>query len=93
MTGLSKEQAEEIFLLTHEAQTLGRRLACDFIQLSYNEALFCMGVQTTGYKKATSGCPDHITAYYSMIKSEGEGTSAEKLNKAIDHMWEEAGEA
>ena len=26
MTGLSKEQAEEIFLLTHEAQTLGRRL-------------------------------------------------------------------
>ena len=31
MTGLSKEQAEEIFVLTHEAQTLGRRHARDFI--------------------------------------------------------------
>ena len=26
-SGLSKEQAEEIFLLTHEAQMLGRKLA------------------------------------------------------------------
>ena len=52
-----------------------------------------MGVQATGYEKATSGCPDHVTAYYMMIKSEGEGTSAEKLDEAIDHLWEEAGEA
>ena len=67
MTGLSKEQAEEIFLLTYEAQVLGRRLTCDFIQVSHNEALFHMGVQATGYEKATSGCPDHVTAYYTMI--------------------------
>ena len=66
-TGLSKEQAEEIFHLTHEAQMLGRRLACNFIQLSNNEALFHMEVQATGYEKATSGHPDHVTAYYSMI--------------------------
>ena len=92
-TGLSKEQAEEIFRLTRKAQTLGRRLACDFIQLSHNEALFHMGVQATGYEKATSGCPDHVTAYYSMLKSEGEGASAEKLHDATDCLWEEAGKA
>ena len=79
MSGLSKEQAGEIFLLTREAQMLGRKLACDFIQLSHKEALFHMGVQTTGYEKAASGHPDHVTAYYSMIKSEGEGVSVEKI--------------
>ena len=67
MTGLSKEQAEEIFLLTCKAQKLGRRLAHDFIHLFNKEALFHMGVQATGYEKVMSGCPDHITAYYMMI--------------------------
>ena len=76
-----------------EAQMLGRRLTHDFIHLSHNKALFCMGVQATGYKKATSGCPNHVTAYYMMIRSEGEGASAEKLNEAIDHLQEEAGKA
>ena len=90
MTGLSKEQAEEIFLLTCEAQTLGRRLMHDFIHLSHK---VMYGVQATGYEKATSGCPNHVTAYYLMIQSEGEGTSAEKLNEAIDCLWEEAGKA
>ena len=89
-TGLSEEQAEEIFLLTHEAQMLGWGLTCDFIQLSHNEALFHMGVQATGYEKATSGHPDHVTAYYSMIR---EGASVDKLDEAIDHLWEEAGDA
>ena len=92
MSGLSKEQAEEIFLLTHKAQTLGRKLACDFIQLSHKEALFRMGVQATGYEKAASGCPDRVTAYYS-IKSEGESMSVEKIDEAIEHLREEAGEA
>ena len=67
MTGLFKEKAEEIFLLTHEAQTLGRMLTCDFIHLSNKEALFHMAIQATGYEKVTSGCPDHVTAYYMMI--------------------------
>ena len=67
MTGLSKEQAEEIFLLTCKAQKLGRRLMHDFIHLSNKEALFYMVVQATGYKKVTSGCPDRVTAYYTMI--------------------------
>ena len=55
MAGLSKQQAEEIFLLTHEAQKLGRKIACDFINLSNQEALFRMGVQATGYEKVASG--------------------------------------
>ena len=52
-----------------------------------------MGIQATGYEKAASGCPDHVTTYYSMIKSEGEGMSAEKIDEAIEHLWKEAGEA
>ena len=52
-----------------------------------------MGVQATGYEKTISGCPNCVTAYYSMLKSEGEGASVEKLDKAIDHLWEEAGKA
>ena len=69
--GLSKEQAEEIFLLTCEAQKLGRKLVRDFINLSSKEALFCMDVQATGYEKVASGCAYHVTAYLTMIRSEG----------------------
>ena len=43
-SGLTKEQVEEIFLLTCEAQSLGQKLACEFIMLSHREALFRMGV-------------------------------------------------
>ena len=93
MAGLSKEQAEEIFLLTCKAQKLGRKLVCNFIHLSNKEALFHMGIQATGYEKVTSGCPDHVTTYYMMIWSEGEDTEAEKLDEAIDCLCKEAGEA
>ena len=48
MAGLSTEQAEEIFLLTCEAKKLGRKITCDFINLSSQEALFHMGAQATG---------------------------------------------
>ena len=74
---LSKEQAEEIFLLTHKAQMLGRKLTCNYILLSHKEALLHMGIQVTVYEQAASGCPNCVTAYYSMIKSKGEGMSAE----------------
>ena len=70
---------KEIFLLTHEAQTLGRKLICDFILLFHKEALFHMGVQATGYERAASGHPDCVTTYYSMIKSKGEGASVKKM--------------
>ena len=70
-SGLTKEQTEKIFFLTREVQTLCGKLTLDFIQLSHQEALFRMGVQATGYEKATLGCPDCATAYYSLIKSEG----------------------
>ena len=66
---LTKAQTEEIFLLTREVQILHGRLALDFIQLSHQEVLFRMGVQAAGYEKATLGCPDCATAYYSLIKS------------------------
>ena len=81
MAGLSKEQAEEIFLLTCEAQKLGRKIARDFINLSNQEALFCMGVQATGYEKVASGCPDHVAAYYMMIRS-----MAWRLRNSIKHL-------
>ena len=52
-----------------------------------------MGVQATRYEKATHECPDCATAYYTLTKSEGEGASDEKLDEAIEHLWEVAGEA
>ena len=48
-----------------------------------------MGVLATGYEKVASGCPDHVTAYYTMICSEG----VKKLDEAFDHLCQEAGEA
>ena len=89
--GLSKEQVEEIFHRTHEAQKLGRKIARDFINLSNQEALFHMSVQDTDYEKVASGCLDCVTAYYLMIHSEG--VEAEKLDEAFDHLCQEAGEA
>ena len=67
-SGLSKELAEEILLLAHEAQALGRKLTCNFAELSQQEALLCMGVQATRYEKATQGWPDCVTVYYSTLK-------------------------
>ena len=49
-SGLNAAQAEEIFLLSHEVQTLRGKLALDFIQLSHREANFCMGAQATNHK-------------------------------------------
>ena len=86
-------QTEEIFLFSHEVQTLHGRLALDFIQLSHQEALFRMGVQAAGYEKATQGHPDCTVAYSSLIKSEGEGTSKAKCDEAIEHLREEGGVA
>ena len=72
---------------------LGRKLTHNFILLSHKEALFCMGVQATVYEQAASGHPDHVTIYYSIIKSEGEGVSAKKIDEAIDCLQKEVGEA
>ena len=92
-SGLTKVQTEEIFLLTHEVQALCGKLSLDFIQLSHQEALFRMGVQATGYEKATQGHPDRTMAYYSLIKSEGEGMSKDKLDEAIEHLRKAGGVA
>ena len=55
--GLTTAQAEEIFLLSHEAQTLRGKLALDFIQLSHTEANFCMGAQATSHEYIVQECP------------------------------------
>ena len=54
-------------------QTLHGKLALDFIQLSYQEALFHMGAQATRHKKAVQEHPDHSTG---------------KHNKASQHSGE-----
>ena len=92
-SGLSKERVEEIFLLAHKVRALGRKLACEFAQLSQQEALLCMGVESTSYKRGTWGWPDCITEYYSMLKSEGQGASAKEVEEAIDCLRAEVGKA
>ena len=49
-SGLNVAQAEEIFLLSREVQTLHGKLALDFIQMSHTEATFCMGAQATSHE-------------------------------------------
>ena len=49
-SGLNAAQAEEIFLLKREVQTLRGKLALDFIQLSHTEATFRMGAQATSHE-------------------------------------------
>ena len=56
-SGLTEAQFE-ISLLSRDVQTLRGKLALDFIQLSNQEALFHMGAQATGHKKAIRGHPD-----------------------------------
>ena len=56
-SGLNAAQAEEIFLLTLEVQTLHGKLALDYIQLSHTEANFRMGVQATSHEYSIQGGP------------------------------------
>ena len=58
-SGLTAAQAEEIFLLSHEVQTLHGKLALDFIELSHSEANFRMGAQATSHENTVEEHPDH----------------------------------
>ena len=58
---LTTAQAEEIFLLSHEVQTLHGKLALEFIELSHSEANFHMGAQATGHENTVQECPDRST--------------------------------
>ena len=49
-SGLTATQAEEIFLLSHEIQTLRGKLALDFIKMSHTEANFRMGAQAASHE-------------------------------------------
>ena len=55
-------QAEDIFLLSHEVQTLCGKLALDFIELSHSEASFRMGAQATSHENTVEDRPDHSSA-------------------------------
>ena len=57
-SGLTAVQAEEIFLLTREVQTLWGKLAIDFMELSHSEATFCMGAQATSHENTVDEHPD-----------------------------------
>ena len=54
-------QSEEIFLLSREVQALCGKLVLDFIELSHQEAQFCMGAQATSHEKAIQEHPDCST--------------------------------
>ena len=54
---LNAAQAEEIFLLSCEIQTLRGKLALDFIELSHTEANFHMGAQATSHEYTVQECP------------------------------------
>ena len=58
---LTAAQADEIFLLSHEVQTLRGKLALEFIELSHSEANFCMGAQATSHEYTVQECPDPST--------------------------------
>ena len=60
-SGLTAAQAEEIFLLSREVQTLRGKLALDFIELSHSEANFCMGAQATSHENTVEERPDRST--------------------------------
>ena len=49
-SGLTAVQAEEIFRLSHEIQTLRGKLALDFIKMSHTEANFRMGAQAASHE-------------------------------------------
>ena len=61
-SGLTAAQAEELFLLSREVQTLHGKLALDFIEFSHSEASFRMGAQATGHKNTVEDCPDCSSA-------------------------------
>ena len=50
-----------------------------------------MDAQSTGYEKVSSGCLNHLTAYYAIMHSKGE--DVQDLDGAIDHLHKKAGEA
>ena len=59
---LMAAQAEELFLLSREVQTLRGKLALDFIELSHSEASFQMGAQATSHKNTVEDRPDRSSA-------------------------------
>ena len=91
MLGLSAEQSKKIFLLVCEEKKLEMEIVQNFISLSSEETLFCMGAQATGYEKIASGHPDYITVYDTILHSEEE--KVKEFDEAIDPLCKRAGES
>ena len=73
-SGLTAAQAEEIFLLSREVQTLHGKLALDFIQLSHTEANFYMGAQAMSHK-------------YTIQKRPSTGRRGAATRRTGEEMW------
>ena len=91
-SGFSTEQIKEIYDLVQEGQRLGSKIAKDFTNLSCQEALFHIVAQSTGYEKVASRHPDHYTAYYAIMYSEGDNDNEheeliEDLHKKVCQAW------
>ena len=89
-SGLSTEQSKTIFLLACEGKKLETEIVWNLISLSSQEALFYMGAQATGYEKITSGHPDHIMVYYTIMHSKEK--NVKEFNEAIDCLHKRAEE-
>ena len=89
-SGPPVKQSKEIFLLAQEGQRLGMTIAQKFANLSSQEALFHIGTQSTSYEKVASRCPDHLTAYYTIMCSEDE--KVKDLNEAVDYLHKKTGQ-
>ena len=73
---LSADHSKEIFNLACEGRHLKEWVAREFAKLSSQEIHFHTQAQATSYEKVASRCPDHFTAYYMILRSDGESMEA-----------------
>ena len=84
-SGLTTAQAEEIFLLSREVQTLCGKLALDFIELSHSKANFCMGAQATGHENTVEEHPDCSSGKCSEASQQSGKATWLRINSLLFH--------
>ena len=84
-SGLTAAQAEEIFLLTCEVQTLRGKLAIDFMELSHSEATFRMGAQATGHENTVDERPDHSSRQHGEVTRQSGEVTWLHMNSLLFH--------
>lgn len=91
-SGHSDEQIDDIYDLAQEGQRLGSEIGKDFTELSYQEALFCIMDQSTGYENVASRYPDCYTAYYATMHLKGNDNNEHEelisnIHKKAGQVW------